>query len=219
MKGLLVLGPGRSGKTTLTRMVAQKHRVSSYHMDDFINAFQDAIPELGIRHFEHGETELKFTPFLKKLIDHSIEHGNIVVEGSYVGLSSMMENYADDPKFKIVVLGSPNAAPRQMLAMIRKYDTDAERTYYMPDDVLLERLKAAQEYSRQLFKDCETYGIAALDTFGRNRNKVLRKFVRTLRFDPPPAGISEQHKTYVKACMQNFVNGRRQQQRSLFARS
>ena len=195
MKCLVILGPGRSVKTTLAKMAARAHGANLIHADCLISAFESALPDVGIN-WERLDTRDKLAAYLAAYVSGMMNLGNLVIEGASINLESCDRFFTGDD-FKIVATGFPNATASEMIREIRAHDTDSELSYYLTDEQLAGWLNKNIEYSQRLFAECKARGIEALDT-GKYRAKILEKFVNELSFSPY-VGISDNAKADAKS--------------------
>lgn len=168
---MLILGAVRSGKSTLARMICEKHRFSYVPQDALVSAFSKVFPQCGIRHDQKDKEAL--APFLFAYMKElSRESGHrFVVEGSHVGPRIAAES-TDREKWKIVVLGYPGLTPEQAFAQIRENDAPHDWTSDESDDDLRQMMAVAVEKSRQYRAECEELGIEFIDTSSGRRQKL-----------------------------------------------
>jgi len=212
MNCLIILGTGRMGKSTLARIVAKKHGCNVVHLDCLVDAFEHTMPEVGIAHNPRiGNAKLQtnknakdaFAKFLVDYVDCMLEYGNLVVEGSYLSVQSVVE-YFNIERFRIVVLGTPALNTEQSFNAMRHHDTEDEWTYYCNDKTLLERAQRNIERSKQLFNQAQSLGVQTLDTSDA-RNKIFRVFAKSLSFNKYK-GASEKRKSGLKNYVENVIN-------------
>ncbi len=185
MKNLVIIGNSRSGKTTLANMVAKKYKFNIVSMDAMVYAFDQNLPQLGIRHLRELRSPNCYellVPFVASyanwLLEYSLADTNIIVEGSWAKPRHASEIFSKE-KFKIVALGYPDISPEQMFNEIRKKDKPNSWTKTLTDDKLLVRCKESIEKSKVLKKDCEDLGIEFINT-SFDRTEKLNKFLDSL---------------------------------------
>lgn len=185
MKGLIILGAGRSGKSSLARTVAHYHGCNVIHLDPLVGAFSTAFPDLGIGHRVHSTGEnKKIAPFIAAYANETIEYGPLVIEGSNAFLPvDMAAKLFNQKVFKILCVGCHQMTPEEMLTMIRAKDTPDEWSFYVPDDYLLQRCQRHIQKTQELFAECEKLGIEMLDT-SYNRDTLFPQFTSRLCFEP-----------------------------------
>ena len=95
-KNILIIGPARSGKTTLSRLLSKKYGYNVINLDDIINAFE-GIPECEIKHDGNEiETAQKLGKFLKRYLIELSEGPNFyngikyVIEGTHIDFEEIM---------------------------------------------------------------------------------------------------------------------------------
>jgi adenylate kinase family enzyme len=65
-KNIFIMGPGRAGKTTLSKMLNKKYGYSIISIDDIVSGFE-AYPKLQIHHDgDENDTAKRLVPFLLK---------------------------------------------------------------------------------------------------------------------------------------------------------
>jgi len=167
-----------------------------------MTAFQEVFPHLEIAHLQSTDNgKESFARFVSTYAETILGYGdmNVVIEGGILSLEQA-RNLFDPKVFKIVVLGCPNATPRQWFDAVRKNDTDKEPTFYFTNEKLLEKAQHNIDRSKQMFAECKKHGIETLDTFS-NRGEVFSDFVNKTKFSQRPGTTSER-----KIGLENYIN-------------
>ena len=68
-KNILIIGPARVGKTTLSRKLNEQLKYSTVNLDDIISTFETAYPQLKIKH-DGNDTKVatNFAPFVVQIL-------------------------------------------------------------------------------------------------------------------------------------------------------
>jgi hypothetical protein len=182
MKNLIIIGPTRSGKSTLAEMVRKKYGFSKIGLDELVGAFKASFPKLGIGGWIPGSEE-RLAPFIfewfKRLSTYSRYNSKYVMEGVHMDTQTAFDKI-DHNNTRIVVLGYPNISPQEMLAAVRKNDEAKDWSAETSDkDLLWELRDYGTEKSKKLQKQCEKLGIKFIDT-GSDRVRKLEEFVNDL---------------------------------------
>ena len=96
-KNVLILGPSRAGKTTLTKKLNETLNYSIVCFDNLIHAFEESFPQLGICHGVGGDkTAANIAEFLThylRVLSHRSDFRNGVkfaAEGGYFDFEKIM---------------------------------------------------------------------------------------------------------------------------------
>jgi len=179
MKNLVILGPTRSGKTTLAEMVCRRHGFSRIDIDPMLSTFKRVFPDLGIGSWVEGSQE-RFAPFIfdwfNRIAAQDYRSTRYVLEGCQLDLGTAF-NAIDHENTKIVALGYPGALPEELLAVIRKYDKPHDWSVKASDTRLVWELREyGVKKSRALLEQCAALGVKFIDT-GSDREGALRAFM------------------------------------------
>ena len=193
-KNILIIGSSKAGKTTLARMIAQKHRYSVISIDDIVTAME-AFPDMNIAwNGDHNQIAEKMAPFLAIYLKELSEGPKFyndcktVIEGSDINFELLMPK-VNKRKYHIIGLTYNQISKEELFRNIRKNDTEDDWTYYLTDEQLktyCEEFVEKNEFFNEKFKE---YGIASYDT-STDREAVLRNIAENLeskcRFEPAP---------------------------------
>ena len=180
-KNILIIGPSRSGKTTLARKISKKYGYNVINLDDIICAFEE-LPVCSISHDGNDiEVAKNFSKFLKRYLIELSEGANFyngikyVIEGTHIDFNEIMSLLNQDKyKEKYVVIGLlyNDINEEELYNNIKKYDNEDEWTYYLT----LEDLRGSVRYfikRNKYFNDkFIEYGIKTYDV-SNNREEVL----------------------------------------------
>lgn len=184
-KNILIIGPARSGKTTLSRRISKKLGYSIVNLDDIICSFEEAFPQLEIRHdYNDIKVATRFAPFLIRYLKELSEGPNFYNGSKYVieGVSIDFEKVIpmiDKEKYIIIGLTYNSITSKEFYLNVKKYDTEADWTYYCSDEELKDNINyfiKSNKYFSEKFKD---YKIKTYDV-SKNRQLTYNKIVEEL---------------------------------------
>lgn len=192
MKNIIIMGVGRAGKTTLSKMLK-----NLYPQYDVIHA--DAI-KWGIIRAQGQESEFRkniekqmeweksafFQDVLIEIFAHNIKnnHTPLILETGQLYL----ENLINHPKYNVIkectdilVLGIGRKTGQQRVQECKAHDTEIDWTYGIPDEILSDYSVDWEAQDLQRIKECEKYGILYYDTSGdriQTLNEICQKYGR-----------------------------------------
>ena len=180
-KNILIIGPARSGKTTLSRLLSKKYGYNVINLDDIINAFE-GIPECGIKHDGNEiATAQKLGKFLKRYLIELSEGPNFyngikfVIEGTHIDFEEIMpmlneEKYKE--KYEVIGLLYNNLTADELYNNIKKYDTEDDWTYWCNDEELKGNSRYFIERNKYFYNKFNEYGIKTYD-ISSDRENIL----------------------------------------------
>lgn len=186
MKNIAIFGSSRSGKSTLSRMIAQKY--NNYQIivgDDIRWAFQEVLPNNHINSKGGSGMDEDFPNFLSFLFYKSIKRNQDIFK--YIVETCDMTPFKASKLFNkedtiIVFLGTPNLTIEKHFEEIRKYENDRDWTYGRSDDDLWKHCIQWINKSKEYESECQRLGIWFVDT-SFNRNKVLEDTLKKIEDD------------------------------------
>ena len=178
-KNILIIGSGRTGKTTLSKMIHKKYGYSINSLDDVITAL-GSIPEFKINYKTDDKIVSKvMAPFVIKFIEE-LSEGNkfydgckTVIEGTDIDIDLVYPNINLD-KTLVIGLTYNDIDEDKLYQNIKKYDTEDDWTYWCNDKELKEYCKKFIERNKYFKEKLEQYNILSVDT-SFNREKVLEE--------------------------------------------
>lgn len=181
MKPILILGAGRSGKTTLARQL--KNKLPGYdllHADSVRFAIMQKLPSKFPNELLHYEANDYYSSLLLGIIeDHikqSAEGQSLILDGGYITPSFLNKN---NPDAIVIYLGYGNSTPEQIFQNIRDHDTPSDWSKSLTDAELESKIKHFQTIDQLFQKECKKYGYSYIDT-SKNRSKILESLCNDL---------------------------------------
>jgi hypothetical protein len=183
-RNIIIAGVPRAGKTTLSRMTA-KYGYAHISMDAIIAGFERCFPETGISTYQDLSSwdtlhvvSGKIAPFIRAMIDgeySGYELGRAVFD-VYQLLPGDYVKHFDGAGCKAFWIGSSDITPEERFAIQKKFDTERDYTFDLPDDERREGCGYIVEQSRFMKQQCEIHGLPYRDT-SYNREAVLNEIL------------------------------------------
>ena len=180
-KNILIMGIGRAGKTTLSKMI--KDKINSYnliHSDSLKWAIirakdQEEYYRENVdiqKKFEHGEYFQRILlEFYNSLIRQDTNGYGYILESGQLHpkiVSEMIDFY----NTVVVCLGLGNYSVEDMVNQCIKYDTEESWTYGLSREYLTKHAIDWYNANEMLKRECPKYNITYIDT-SKNREMVL----------------------------------------------
>lgn len=188
MKNILIMGIGRAGKTTLSKMIKEKYtNYNLIHSDslkwamiraeDKEEYFRKNVDKQ--KEFERGEYFQKtLLGLFNSLIGKDTNHYGQVLESGQLH-PKIVSEMIDFESTIVICLGLGNYTAEEMLNQCLKYDTEESWTYGLSKEYLLEHAKTWYESNEMLKIECPKYGIKYIDT-SKERKKVLNEILEKI---------------------------------------
>lgn len=183
-KNILIMGPGRAGKTTLSKMIHEKYGYSIISIDDIVTALA-SFPGLHISwDGDHAKIAEQMAGFLAKYLTELSEGTKFydgcktVIEGTDIDFERLLPEI-DAKKYCLIGLTYNSTSKGELFRNIRKYDTEDDWTYYVSDEQLDAFCAEFIERNRFFSEKFKEYHILTYDT-SVNREEVLSEIVGTL---------------------------------------
>ena len=187
-KNILIIGAGRSGKTTLAKKLNKEKGYNLISIDNIVSGLE-AYPELNISHDGDAVITAKnLGPFLIKYFTELSEGSafydgvKTVIEGTHIDFESLMpflqsEEYSR--KYEIIGLTYNNITEEELYNYIKKYDTIDDWTYWCSEEELKNSVKNFILKNKCFDEKFKQYNIKSFDT-SFDRDKVLNDIVSNL---------------------------------------
>lgn len=187
-KNILIIGPARSGKTTLARKIAKEHNYNLISLDDIICGFE-GMPECNIKHDGNENLVAKnFSKFLRKYLTELSEGPNFyngckfVIEGTHIDFEEVIPFIKSEKlknKYEIIGLTYNSIIEEELYNNIKKYDTEDDWTYWCSEEELRDNVKYFIKRNKFFNEKFKRYNITSYDT-SVNRDEVLNDICRRL---------------------------------------
>lgn len=185
MRNILIMGIGRAGKTTLSKMIKDKY--NSYnllHSDSLKWAMiraknQETYYRENVdkqKEFEHGEY---FQRTLLELYNSLIRDKYKYILESGQLHPKIVKEMIDFNTTNVICLGLGNLSIDDMVEQCIKYDTVESWTYNLPKEYLVKHAQDWYYSNEMLKKECPNYGIEYIDT-SKDREKILKDTLEKL---------------------------------------
>lgn len=203
MKSILIVGPSRSGKTTLAKRIHEIYGCFVISLDKLVAAFQGAYPQLDIRlNWNRKKTTEQIAPFLGHFLGlfssgdgtayelnlraHAVKGNAFVMEGGYFDfekITSILEEYGPEKlkdRFILIGLVQNKKTVADFVRDFKKYDTEDDWTYPFSEEELEEYvIQDAIPFNRAMAEYLEKYGFAIYDT-STERERVFDEIIETI---------------------------------------
>lgn len=188
MKNILIMGTGRSGKTTLSEMLKDKYNnYSLVHSDSLKWAMIRAEGKEKYyrsnvdkqKEFEHGEyfqkTLLEF--FNSSVLKDKNHYGYILESGQLH--PKIVKKMIDFKKTIVICLGLGNLNADEMVEFCIKHDREKDWTFGLSREYLKKHAIDWYYTNEMLKKECPKYRIKYYDT-SVNRVKTLNNIIQEI---------------------------------------
>lgn len=188
MKNILIMGIGRAGKTTLSKMIKDKY--NSYnliHSDSLKWAMIRAKDEeeyyrknVNIqKEFEHGEYfQRTLLELYNSLIKNDKRKYGYIIESGQLE-PKLVGDMVDFNETIVICLGLGDLKAEDMVEQCIKYDTEESWTYGLPREYLLKHAMDWYTCNEMLKRECPKYNIKYIDT-SKNRFEIFDKILESI---------------------------------------
>ena len=202
MKNIIIVGPSRSGKSTLAKRINEELGFFVLSTDKLVAIFENAYPSLDIRlNWDRDKTTENLAPFLghflgmfsaddgKGLLDYShgtVKENHFVLEGAYYDFEKVesvlklygIENIKD--RFHLIGLVQREKSADDFYSDFIKFDTEDDWTYSLSDDELKNVSEEAVSYNEEMYEKLTEYGFDIYDT-SKERDKVFAEILERVK--------------------------------------
>jgi len=188
MKNILIMGIGRAGKTTLSKMIKDKYNgYNLIHSDSLKWAMIRAEDKEQYyrqnvdmqKEFEHGEyfqkTLLEF--FNSQIRKDTKQYGCILESGQLH--PKYVKQMIDFNHTVVLCLGLGNLTRDEMVDLCIEHDTEESWTYGLTREYLTKHAEDWYSCNEMLKEECPKYGIRYIDT-SKNRVEILNNILNEL---------------------------------------
>ena len=204
MKNIIIVGPSRTGKTTLANKINEELHCFILGLDKVAAVFGRAYPKLDIRlNWNYRKTTDNIAPFLGHFLGvfssshHCFEDeqnlrapiikGNqFVLEGAYFNfeiISNILKMYGINElrdNFILIGLVQNKKTMDEFINDFRKYDTKDDWTFGFDDEDLMHIAEDCISDSREMTNDFTKYGFAIYDT-SKEREQVFKQIIKDIK--------------------------------------
>ena len=187
MKNILIMGIGRAGKTTLSKMIKDKYNCYNLiHSDSLKWALIRAKNEEQYyrenvdkqKEFEHGEYfQRALLEFYNSQIRNDDKYGCILESGQLH--PKIVKEMVDFNNTIVICLGLGNFSIDDMVNQCVTYDTKESWTYGLPKEYIAKHAEDWYEANIMLQQECPKYGIQYIDT-SKNRIETLNQILNNI---------------------------------------
>lgn len=188
MKNIIIIGVGRTGKTTLSNMIKDKYKqYNLIHSDSIKWAIIRAKGMEGYykkyikdqKNFEYSEEfqTILLELFLSLLRNDKSNYGYILESGQL--MPRMIKKYIDFNNTDVYCLGHGDMSKEDILTMCRIKDNKNDWTFGLSDEELLIHIEEFINIDNKLKEECRICGIKYIDT-SKSRDKVLNSILDEL---------------------------------------
>lgn len=149
MKNILILGAGRTGKSTVSRMVRDKFaNYDLIHSDSIRKAISKNLNEKYVNYFMDYQTNEFFQKVLLDFVDSQTRQGlnkyGVILEGAQI-LPSVLSKYKNLNNTIVVYLGHGNLTEKEIFGLVRQHDKEKDWSYHKTDKELNSYIKEFYE--------------------------------------------------------------------------
>lgn len=203
MKNILIVGPGRNGKTTLARRINEEFHHFVVHLDKLMTVFGKAYPQLDIRiAWDYEKATANIAPFLGHYLGmltaddgyaddlnlraHAVKGNRFVLEGGHFDfeqITSILKTYGiDELKDAFILIGlvQNKKTADEYFDDLRTYDTQDDWTYDFDDEELRAFSRMSVAFNREMTDYLVKYGFTIYDT-SMDRERVFDEIIEDLQ--------------------------------------
>ena len=208
MRNILIMGLGRSGKTTLSNMLKAKYpQYNLIHSDSIKWAIiradgKEKYYRENIKEQCKWELSLYYQNILIEFFNSSIRNddgrwvelnGEIVKDNNiksgkgYLLETGQLEvnnvvSKIDLTNTIVICLGLGNSTKEEIFELCRKYDTEEDWSYSLSDEELTKFSEMWYKQNETLKRSCSEHGIKYYDT-SKSRKETLNKIIEQIRLE------------------------------------
>lgn len=187
MKNIIIMGTGRAGKTTTSKMLKEKYKEYNLLHSDSVKwgiirgqgkeeYYETHIDEQ--KEFEHSEMYQKILlEIFKSLCDKNKDKNKYpyILESGQLS-PALVNELINFDNTCVVCLGLGDFDVEDVINLCREHDVPDDWSYNIPYEDLKSHAKKWIETNEEFKKDCPKYGIKYFDTT-KDREKILNEVV------------------------------------------
>lgn len=187
MKNIIIMGTGRAGKTTTSKMLKEKYKEYNLLHSDSVKwgiirgqgkeeYYETHIDEQ--KEFEHSEMYQRILlEIFKSLCDKNKDKNRYpyILESGQLS-PALVNELINFDNTCVVCLGLGDFDVEDVINLCREHDVPDDWSYNIPYEDLKSHAKKWIETNEEFKKDCSKYGIKYFDTT-KDREKILNEVV------------------------------------------
>lgn len=172
-KHIIIAGVPRSGKSTISQRISKNLGYQHISMDSVIAGIEKVFPETGID--SDADTDLqkniqyissKMALFIRAMMDsgeyNECDYGMVI--DIFQLLPQHYIQYIDSSVCDIYYFGTSEVTPEERYAILKKYDTPRDYTYYKSEEENKKNCADIVTISKWLKDECRIYNLPYYDT-------------------------------------------------------
>jgi len=187
-KNIIIAGVPRAGKSTISSLVSKAYGYQHISMDAVIAGLERNFPELYINTYADMSSHDilinisgKIAPFINTMIKsgeyRKFDYGMVI--DVYQLLPEDYIKHIDSSLCDIYYFITADVSSEERFAILKKYDTPDEYTFYKSDDEKRKGCIQIVEQSKMIKEQCLKYGLPYYET-SKNRNDIMDSFIKNL---------------------------------------
>lgn len=172
-KNLLIIGPSRSGKTTLSKLICEQFNCNSVNLNDFQETFEKTFPNTE----EYNEYLKKFMiNYIAQLTDYKTFYSGrkTIIECNVPFIYDIIKN-VDQDNTAIIGITYDNIDIDYFAGKI-KYSETSDYLQFLPEDSLKSKLQSFVEESKEMTLLLSSLDINTYDV-SNNREEVFNEIL------------------------------------------
>lgn len=163
----IVGGISRAGKSTLSRMILEKHNIPYMSLDSIFMGYQNTFPELikGKGYTDFVRADIMW-PFIKGAIDHILHMDqDYLIEGAFISPKNV--NYLQQKfpeKIKACYIGYAEKDIEEKIEEIKRHNPPGDWLKGCSDEEIRNVVEVSKKFSSLVHKECTKYNIKWFDT-------------------------------------------------------
>jgi len=203
LKNIIIVGPGRNGKTTLAKKINDELNYFVINLDKLMTVFDRAYPQLDVRiGWNYDKATANVAPFLGHFLGifsscdgmaddlnlrkHAVKGNRFVLEGGHFDFEKILpilKTYGIEElkdRFILIGLAQNKKTAEEFFSDLRRYDTEDEWTYGMDDNKLKEFSEMMILFNQEMTDHLVKYGFTIYDT-STEREQVFDKIIEDIK--------------------------------------